>query len=127
MSTFEQKNILNSSGERINPAQNETLILLRTIKGLLSSAGVVDTRGRQRVCLDEFKFQSQNPFLGGIGHLCIGIQGPQSTSYNGYLAPYTGNHQMQLTWETPVDGRWIHIDATRNTYAKSIRRKLVWS
>lgn len=125
MAIFEQISVIDSSGNIINPVQDESIVLLRRACKMLAAVANTDISKRQVVILDAFINSSQQEF-GSIGTTCIGVNGNDGNS-SGSLAPQVGSYFHQPTWECPVDARWIHIDAARNTYAKAIRRKLVWS
>ena len=45
-------NLLNENGQTINPAQDETIILLRRIAKLLEPSAVQDANNRQRVAVE---------------------------------------------------------------------------
>ena len=52
MSFFEQTKITDNTGNLINPAQDETILLLRRMVKLLESSATVDSANRQKVVVE---------------------------------------------------------------------------
>lgn len=52
MAYFESTNIKDSSGNIVNPASEDSIVLLRRIVKLLESQAAVDPQQRQRITLD---------------------------------------------------------------------------
>jgi hypothetical protein len=88
--------ILNASGNTINPATEEAIILLRRMVKLMEPLAVQDSQQRQRVAIDA-------PIA-------------TVTTVNGVnnIAAYGG-----------VDPRFQFIDAARMAYATGIRNNLI--
>ena len=99
------KNVLvkNVANVQINPASEESVVLLRRILKVLESNAVVDSSQRQRVIADS------------VGAL-------PTLSNVTTVATVTTVNQL-----SGVDAKWTIIDIARNTYANGIRSKLIWS
>ena len=96
-------NLLNASGNTINPATEEALILLRRMVKLMEPLSVQDASQRQRVTLDAI-----------TGGITLGAVSTISTVSN--IAGLGG-----------VDPRYQFIDQARNAYANGIRQNLNFS
>lgn len=120
----------------INPAKDETVILLRNLVRLLSPIGVVDSLGRQRiVCcgLGNATANTNNLLISGspdanTAHSIIGVavsnaNGPNAANTT-QPAPGQGLNLYQNVWEGPVDQRWRVINSSHITYANGIRANL---
>lgn len=91
--------INNEIGARINPAQDDSIILLRRMVKLMESQAVVDNQMRQRVVVDS----------GGI-----------TVSGSVTVATITSLNQL-----AGVDSRWQIIDWSRQAYNSGIRGNLL--
>ena len=100
-------NLLNASGDTINPATEEALILLRRMVKLMEPLATQDSAQRQRVTLDSAP--ATVTVAVGSGTL------PVVTTVNN-LAGLGG-----------VDPRFQFIDQARNAYANGIRQNLNFS
>jgi hypothetical protein len=108
MSYFEQTKITDSNDVVINPATEESILLLRRMVKLLESNAVVDINMRQKV------------FVAGAY--------PATNTPTGFAPAINAGPQYWLpVWVGPVDQRFQVIDAARNTYANSIRNNLTFS
>lgn len=96
-------NLLNASGDTINPATEEALILLRRMVKLMEPIATQDSQQRQRVTLDAI-----------TGGITLGAVSTISTVSN--IAGLGG-----------VDPRYQFIDQARNAYANGIRQNLNFS
>jgi hypothetical protein len=88
--------ILNASGNTINPATEEAIILLRRMVKLMEPLAVQDSQQRQRVTVD------------------APIATVTTVNGVGNIAAYGG-----------VDPRFQFIDAARMAYATGIRNNLI--
>lgn len=86
--------ILNASGTTINPATEETLVLLRRMVKLMEPLAVQDSQQRQRVAVET------------IANMATLTTLTNMTGFGG------------------VDGRFHFIDMARNAYANGIRNNL---
>lgn len=59
-------NLLNEDGQVINPAQDETIILLRRIAKLLEPMGTQDINQRQRITISSAETGFTTSFYGGV-------------------------------------------------------------
>lgn len=115
MSYFEQTRVANTSGTAVNPAQDETIILLRRIAKLLESSAVTDANQRQRVIAEQATAASLNvtstPIASttNIGQVVTGFGGQATAAAN------------------IIDSRFQLIDIARNSYSNGIRSRLTWS
>lgn len=89
-------NVLNTSGATINPATEETVLLLRRMVKLMEPIAVQDSQQRQRVVVEAIANMTTLTNLGNIG--TIGS----------------------------VDPRFQFIDAARNAFANGIRQNLTY-
>lgn len=86
--------ILNASGTTINPATEETLVLLRRMVKLMEPLAVQDSQQRQRVAVET------------IANMATLAQLNNMSTFGS------------------VDGRFHFIDMARNAYANGIRNNL---
>jgi hypothetical protein len=101
--------ILNASGTTINPATDESILLLRRMVKLLDSIATVDSQNRQRITLDaapatvtvaQATASNLNANVGTISN----------------IAGYGG-----------VDPRYQFIDTARIAYATGVRPNLIFT
>jgi len=102
MSYFDRTKLTNDTGVVVNPAQDETVILLRRLVKIMESQAVVDNQMRQRVTVDVMPTTT--------------ITGTVTTS----LATITSLNQL-----AGVDSRWQLIDWSRQAYNSGIRSNLI--
>jgi hypothetical protein len=108
-------NLLNASGDTINPATEEALILLRRMVKLMEPLATQDSQQRQRIALDTST---------------VTLTVAQATAGNLNANIGTVNVVNQLTNIVQfggVDPRFQFIDAARNAYANGIRQNLNFS
>lgn len=98
--------IKDSSDTRVNPATEDSLILLRRILRQIDSLGVVDSAQRQKITLDSI-----------TGSLTLAAVTTVSTVTSATNLVALGG----------VDGRYLHIDTARNASANGIRNNLIFS
>ncbi len=104
MSYFEQTKITDNTGLAINPATDESVLLLRRVVKLLESNAVVDASMRQRIAVETAVISSGT----------ITTVGTVTSVSN--VAAMGG-----------VDPRYSIIDAARLTYDNAIRSHLTFS
>lgn len=100
MSYFEQTRVTNTSGVAINPAEEESITLLKRIVKLLESNAVVDVANRQRITVEVLPTLATVTTVSSITN----------------LAAWGG-----------VDPRYSIMDTARNTYANGIRKNLTFT
>lgn len=100
MSYFDRTKLTNDTGVVVNPAQDETVILLRRLVKVMESQAVVDNQMRQRVTIDVMPTTTVN------GTVTVGS--------------ITSMNQM-----AGVDSRWQIIDWSRQAYNSGIRSNLI--
>lgn len=118
MSYFEKTKITNSTGTAVNPAEDETIVLLRRLVKLLESNAVVDIQNKQKITLDTI---TNGVSLGTNVALLGGGNGPTPSAPVNIAAIY------QPVWIGPVDQRFQIIDAARLTYDNGIRSHLTFT
>jgi hypothetical protein len=101
MSYSENMNLLDSSGNTINPATEETLMYLRKLVQLLQPLSTQDANQRIRVNLD-------------AGTVTVGSFGGSAV-----LPAVTTVNQL-----AGADARYIQVDTARLVYTQHIRNKL---
>ena len=112
---IESTNIVNTLGEEINPATDETLLLLRRIVKMLESGTVVDSNMRQRLIVD-----SLPAIYGQYGLTNVG------TNYPTNVAPGINTTVSYVaTWNGPIDPRWTNIEQARISYGTGIRNNIL--
>ena len=111
---IENINLTNTLGEKINPLQDETVLLLRRIVKMLESSAVVDGKMRQRIITD-----STSGVYGTYNLTAAGTNFPTNS------APITSSTVSYVaTWNGPIDPRWTNVEQARITYNTNIRNKL---
>jgi hypothetical protein len=90
--------ILNASGNTINPATEEAIILLRRMVKLMEPLAVQDSQQRQRVTVENSTIAIGSGLINSVNNIA-GIGG--------------------------VDPRFQFIDAARMAYATGIRNNLI--
>ena len=126
--------ISDTNNNSVSPLQEESLIILRRLVKTLSSLGVKDSYGRQRIVCDGMTQLLSGPDsplpsqpTWPIGQLVTDTNGP---SVNNTTQPspqvWTGGNgtYYQNVWEGPVDIRWRYINSARITYSNAIRNYL---
>lgn len=114
----ETTNIANSSGESINNATEESILLLRRIVKMLESNTVVDTLMRQRISVDNTVSVLPTTYpltVAGTNAPTVGIPLASGTIY------------YQPTWSGPVDPRWTSLEQARLSYNTGIRNNLIFT
>lgn len=123
MSYFEKTKITNSTGAVINPAQDESILLLRKIVKLLEASSTIDLKQRQKVVVEAIGTNNATPTeinatipvtatpvasTANIGQVVVGFGGQATAAAN------------------VVDSRYFLVDTSRNAYANVIRKNLSW-
>jgi hypothetical protein len=101
MSYSENMNLMDSSGNTVNPATEETIMYLRKLVELLQPLATQDANQRIRVNLD-------------AGTVTVGSFGGSAV-----LPTVTTVNQLAA-----VDARYIQVDIARLLYTQHIRNKL---
>ena len=104
MSYFEQTKLTDSTGVVVNPATEESVLLLRRMVKLLESNAVVDIQNRQRIVVEGM--------LGTIGNAIGTVRIEQSGGMGALFL---------------VDQRYQIMDAARLGYNNGIRSHLTFS
>ena len=104
----EDMNLVNTSGDQVNPAQDETVSYLKQIVKLLTPLATQDINQRLRVNIDAGTL----PTVSSL------------TNYGGSATLPTVTTVGSVTSLGNVDGRYIQIDAARLLYTQMIRSKL---
>lgn len=110
MSYVDIKNVgmVDMTTTQINPAQDESIILLRRLLQLAQTLGVVDSTQRQRVTVEVLP----NVVIGSGTITTVSTVSTVSSVSN--IVAYAG-----------IDPRYQFLDSARNAYANSIRTKLI--
>jgi hypothetical protein len=124
MSYFDQTTIANAAGTVINPAQDETIILLRRIAKLLESSATTDSSQRQRVIAEQATAANLN--------VTASVTFASAQSVNSTAVASTVNMGQVVVGYGPqaaaaaniIDSRFQLIDIARAAYANGIRAKL---
>ena len=121
------KNVLvnNTSLQQVNPAQDESVILLRKIVKLLESNAVVDINQRQRIVAEQATAANLNATVTGTITLGTMPALVASTATIGNVV--VGFGAVASTAANTIDSRYFLMDTARNAYANGIRANLVWS
>lgn len=117
--------LLNESGVRIHPVEDETVVLLRRIAKLLEASATADSKQRQRIVIDAV----QSSTSGGLTEVSAAVPViatlQTGTAYAGAMRVGYGPNGAALA--DLVDSRYPIMDAARNAYANSIRTRLSFS
>jgi len=118
MAYFENTSLTNDKQEVINPATEESLILLRRIAKFLEPSATQDLNQRQRIVLDAI---TTGLTLGTITTVSTVTTVAAVTGITNALPAGTNNlGYIGMLGDT-------RIDMARNTYASAIRSNLVFS
>lgn len=98
MSYFDRTKLTNDTGVVVNPAQDETVILLRRLVKIMESQAVVDNQMRQRVTVDVMPTTTITVSSGTVSNI---------SALGG------------------IDSRWQIIDWSRQAYNSGIRSNLI--
>lgn len=109
----EEQKLLDSSGSVINPATEETVILLKRIVKLLDSNAVVDVANRQRVITESGSVST------------VSIAATQTLATVTTVSTVTSvTNQVAFGG---VDGRFQFMELARISYSNGIRSRLSFS
>ena len=130
MSYFNQTKITNSNGTTINPATEESVLLLRKVVKLLESNATIDPKQRQKVVVEAIGTNNTTPTeLNAAIPVTIGAAiSANSTAVAS--AVNMGNVVVQFgaaSTASGIDSRFAMIDTARTAYATGIRSNLKWS
>jgi hypothetical protein len=122
MAYFEQTNITNDRGVAVNPATDESIILLRRMVKILESQSATDIGSRQRVTIDAITGSLTLATITSVG--TVGTVSAVTGITN--ALPAGANAIGAITAMAGADQRQF-IDVARNTYSNAIRNKLTFS
>jgi hypothetical protein len=130
MSYFNRTTIANSANAVIDPASEESVILLRRIVKLLEVSSTSDFRSRQKVVVEAIGTNTGiptelNTSLPVSGTVAANTTAVASTVNMGQVVVGFGGQATAAT--NIIDSRFSMIDTARNTYALGIRSNLLWS
>lgn len=111
-------NVLNENGTTINPATDESILLLRRMVKLLDSLATVDVQNRQRVTIDAAPVTIAVAQSTATALNVTAVQ-PTATLLNANV-----NTVTNIAGYGGVDPRYQFIDAARVAYATGIRANL---
>ena len=107
--------ILNASGTTINPATDETILLLRKMVQLLTPIATQDTQQRQRISLD-------------AAPVAVTVAQATAAQLNATVVQSTAsNLNANIGSIGSIDPRFQFIDQARNAFANGIRQNLNFS
>jgi hypothetical protein len=115
MAYFDQTNVTTERGVVINPATDESIILLRRMVKLLEYQSATDVGNRQRVTIDAI--------TGALTLATITTVGAVTAITNALPA---GTNTIGTVLAGGADQRQF-IDVARTSYANAIRNKLTFS
>jgi len=119
MAYFEKTRVTDSVGDVVNPATDESIVLLRRMVKLLESQNATDIANRQRMTLDSI---ASGLTLGTVTTVTGVTTVAAVTAITNALPAGTNN----IGFINGQDHRQF-IDVARNNYANSIRNKLTFS
>ena len=124
MSYFDKTKLTDSSGNIINPAQDDSIALLRKIVKLLEASATSDTKQRQKVVMEAIGTNNGTPTE--VNATIPVTSTAAASSVN------TGNVTIQYGAQATaagsgIDSRFSMIDTARTAYANGVRAKLNWS
>lgn len=106
-------NVNNSSGEKINPATEETVLLLKRLVRILDSVATVDVQNRQRVVVES---AAQTSITIAAAQTLATLTTVTNAVPVGNVATMGG-----------VDPRFEFMELARISYSNGIRSKLSFS
>jgi hypothetical protein len=118
MAYFEQTNVTNEKGQIVNPATEESIILLRRMVKILESQNATDIANRQRVTIDAI--------TGALTLATITTVGTVSAVTGITNALPAGTNTIGSVNLGGADQRQF-IDISRTNYNTGIRSKLTFS
>lgn len=124
MSYFNRTTIANSANAVIDPASEESVILLRRIVKLLEVSSTSDFRLRQKVVLEAIGTNTGVPTEINAT-LPVTTTLPAATTNIGQVVVGFGGQATAAA--NIIDSRFSMIDTARNAYALGIRSNLIWS
>jgi hypothetical protein len=116
MSYIENVNLTNTSNQPINPATEETVLLLKRLLHLANSLATQDSAQRQKVTIDSI--------TGSLTLSTITTVGTVTTC--GTVTNVTNMIGLGGGTGFSVDSRYLLVDTARNNYANSIRSKITF-
>jgi pyruvate carboxylase len=129
----DSQNILNVSGVIINPATDESILLLRRMVKILDSIATVDSQNRQRVTLDAAPV-AVTVIQGTASSLNAVVSQPTASNLNAVVSqPTASNLNANVGTVTNIAGfggidpRFQFMEAARISYATGVRHNLQFS
>jgi len=123
--------VLDTNKNQINPAQDETIVLLRKIVQLLQSNATIDTKQRQKVIIDAVGTIVATGLTTEVT-TAIPVSGTVSANSTPVASAVNmGNVTVQFGPQATataagLDSRFLLIDTARNAYANGIRSKITY-
>jgi hypothetical protein len=117
----DSQNILNVSGVIINPATDESILLLRRMVKILDSIATVDSQNRQRVTLDAAPV-AVTVIQGTASSLNAVVSQPTASNLNANVGTVTN-----IAGFGGIDPRFQFMEAARISYATGVRHNLQFS
>jgi hypothetical protein len=119
--------ILNASGTTINPATDETVLLLRRMVQLLTPIATQDTNQRQRISLDAAPV-AVTVAQSTATQLNANVSQATASNLNATVVQATAaNLNTNIGSIGSVDPRFQFVDTARNAFANGIRQNLNFS
>lgn len=120
MAYLEQTQLTDERDEVVNPASEESVVLLRRIAKLLESLATVDPQQRQRIALDTIAAGTTLPTVTTVGTV---------TTVTGVTTVTTVNTVGSVTNIAAVNGwnQQMFADPARNAYNTGIRSQLTFT
>ena len=119
--------ILNASGTTINPATDETILLLRRMVQLLTPIATQDTQQRQRISLDAAPVAVTVAQATAAQLNATVVQSTASNLNATVVQSTASNLNANIGSIGSIDPRFQFIDQARNAFANGIRQNLNFS
>jgi len=120
--------ILNTSDQEINPATEESIVLLRRILKVIESNSTIDSQQRQKITLDNITTSydiqpDPDPETGIVPDPITYLVGLDNVTSLGAISAVGGTYPSA---DFGIDIRWQLMSQARNSYANNIRPCLTW-
>lgn len=120
MAYFESTNLKDSSGSIVNPASEDSIVLLRRIMKLLEAQAAVDPQQRQRVTIDNMT----------SGLTLTTVSGVTTVSTVTTVSAVTTVSTVSSVTNIAALNGWnqqMFVDPARNAYNTGIRERLTFA
>ena len=114
--------VLNASGVTINPATDESVLLLRRMVKLLDSIATVDIQNRQRVAVETMPTVTVTHLA--YSSLLATVTQPTASLLNVTPIQSSSSQLNANVFFGGIDPRYQFIDAARIAYATGVRANL---